>query len=86
MPPLRNYRDLFLEIEVLFAEVVHILATLPAAIRTVRQVRDDLHRQTKIWAILRPDWQDVDPSDKNTARENASLIYSFLARNFLNVR
>lgn len=86
MPPLRNYRDLFLEIEVLFAEVVHVLATLPAAIRTVRQVRDDLHRQTMIWATLRPDWQNIDPSDKNTARENAALIYSFLARNFLNVR
>lgn len=86
MPPLRNYRDLFLEIEVLFAEIVHVLATLPAAIRTVRQVRDDLHRQTMIWSDLQADWKAVDPTNHATARESAALIYRFLAKNFLNVR
>jgi hypothetical protein len=86
MPAIRRYRDMFLEIEALFAEIVHALGRLPAVIQIVRRVRDELHRETLLWAQMQDGWQVGGYTERSQAREAANLVYGFLAKNFLNVR
>lgn len=85
-PPLRQYRAMFQETEALFADIVPTLGRLPAVIQIIRRVRDDLHRQTRLWSEIQDRWSRTDFNDRKSARDAAALIYGFLAKNFLKAR
>lgn len=81
--PIKQYRDMFQNVDAQFLDMASVLRNVPNVIDFIRNVRDDLHRDTLIWAEIEPVWKEMDFEDRRSMRTGLSKLYPFIAQNFM---
>ena len=81
--PIKQYREMFQNVDAQFQDMGSVLRNVPNVIDFIRNIRDDLHRDTLIWAEIEPVWKEMDFEDRRSMRTGLAKLYPFIAQNFL---
>lgn len=81
--PIKRYRDMFQNADAQFQDMASVLRNVPKIIDFIRNVRDDLHRDTLIWAEIEPVWKKMEFEDRRSMRSGLAKLYPFIAQNFM---
>jgi hypothetical protein len=82
VPPIKDFSQVFEEVDVEMGEVVRIVRGFDKSIVFLREMRDELHGKLLIWDEIIDEWDDEPGPRSKSMRQLIQETYRFVARNF----
>jgi hypothetical protein len=81
-PPLKKFAQRFDELDAQTGETANVMPNLTAAIVFIRQARDELRKEFRLWEPQLELWRDLAPVRGAKAERAVVYLYRFLARQY----
>ena len=80
--PIGNFDVVFAQVDAHTGEILSVLRNIPAQIKYIRDVRDELHHRLMLWDQIIESWSAVTVERSLEIEALLKETYRFLARNF----